>query len=87
MQPTELQVQRSMQALLDAAPGRDPRDEEPGRAPSEVAPEVLEALLRTPAVRRERLLGARTRLESGEWPSDADLANRLVGRLVCDRLR
>ncbi len=42
---------------------------------------------RSPAIRDDRLAEVRLRLEAGEQPSAEDLAQRMVGRLVCDRLR
>jgi hypothetical protein len=51
-------------------------------------PEGLVAqLMGSPAIRDDRLALARQRLEDGEQPSAEDLAQRMVGRLVCDRLR
>ena len=41
----------------------------------------------SPAIRDDRMAEARQRLEAGEQPSAEDLAQRMVGRLVCDRLR
>jgi hypothetical protein len=91
MQPTELQVERSLQALQRAplvdelalvagGAGLDPVDDE-------VPDGLLDRLLEAPPVRLDRLAEARTRLANGAQPSDDDLARRLVGRLVCDRLR
>jgi hypothetical protein len=38
-------------------------------------------------MRDERLARARRRLATGEQPTAEALAQRMVGRLVCDRLR
>jgi hypothetical protein len=99
MQVTELQVQRSLQALtgpgshedpgVDAdAPSARPRADGPDDPGTSTCPEgLVEHLSGTPAIRDDRLAAARRRLESGEQPSDEDVAQRMVGRLVCDRLR
>jgi hypothetical protein len=83
MQPTQIQVERSLEAL------RSPVDA--AMTPVHPSPDVLAALLDavrgTPAVRLDRLEQARRRLAAGEQPSADDLARRMVGRLVCDRLR
>jgi len=92
MQPTETQVQRSLEALRET-PGSG--DDHPGadsasvgrRLVEEVPRAVLERLRDEPAVRPERLAEARQRLAAGDVPSDEALARRMVGRLVCDRLR
>jgi hypothetical protein len=87
MQPTELQVQRSLQALrqdCEQVPeaGLDRGD------PCEGLPDgLVEQLRGASAVRDDRLALARERLERGDQPSAEDLAQRMVGRLVCDRLR
>jgi hypothetical protein len=89
MQVTELQVQRSLRALAE-----HPTDEPAPTDPSAVAlvaadvPEgLVEQLAGAPAVRDDRLAEACERLETGEVPTADDLAGRMVGRLVCDRLR
>ena len=84
MQPTDLQVQRSLDALRSA--------EVDGAADTassgvEVPDGLLEAVAGSPAVRVDRLDEARRRLAQGEAPSDEELAGRMVGRIVCDRLR
>lgn len=85
MQVTELQVQRSLQALTDHASD----DTGPTAEPSSghVPDGLVERLAGAPAVRDDRLAEACERLETGEGPSADDLAGRMVGRLVCDRLR
>jgi hypothetical protein len=85
MQPTDQQVQRSLDALRrgdDPAIGR-----ELDRRLAEVPTEVFRRLRREPSLRPERLERALRRLACGEAPSAQDLADRMVGRLVCDRLR
>jgi predicted amidophosphoribosyltransferase len=94
MQPSDIQVERSMAALRDDAPGRGARTACP---PSEMdferhvsarLPEGLAArLAETPSVRPERVAAARARLDSAALPSAGEVATKLVGRLVCDRLR
>jgi hypothetical protein len=84
MQVTEIQVQRSL-AALQAAEGEGDRadgDDEP-----ELPEGLLDLLTDVPPIRLERMADAKMRLASGQHPSDDDLAGRLVGRLVCDRLR
>jgi hypothetical protein len=95
MQPTESQVQRSLAALRAATACPDGPDDRRERATGtrevdhapEVPDEVLERLRAEPAVRPDRLAAARRRLAVGDVPSDEALAERMVGRLVCDRLR
>jgi len=65
-----------------------------GRIPRDTLEIVLSELplglladLDTPSVRPELLARARSRLAEGTSPSDDELAERIVGRLVCDRLR
>ena len=90
MQPTEHQVQRTLAALAD-----DPAPAPTGGIPrktleivlKELPVGLLAELEETPVVRPDRMAEVRGRLEHGEQPSDDELANRIVGRLVCDRLR
>lgn len=84
MQPTDTQVACSLAALrisseVDAAGVDQPR----GGIPSG----LLDDLLAKPSIRPERLAEAKARFVAGDHPSDQDLASRMVGRLVCDRLR
>jgi hypothetical protein len=86
MQLTELQVERSLEAL------REPRSQRRESAPDvrihgEVPVEVLRWLVDQPAVRADRLEEVRRRLATGAAPSAEALARRIVGRFVCDRLR
>ncbi|MCU0270861.1 MAG: hypothetical protein MUF83_19755 [Acidimicrobiales bacterium] len=91
MQPTELQVQRTLAALRDgpvistsSCPvAHDAVDQILQQLPSEVFSAIQEA----PSVRRDRLDEAVERLARGVWPTPDQLADRMVGRLVCDRLR
>ena len=84
MQPTDHQVERSLEALRHDEWGPDAR----AAAPDADVPEGLLALLdSSPSVRLDRMVDAKMRLAGGRGPSDDDLARRLVGRLVCDRLR
>lgn len=83
MQPTEIQVQRCLQSLLAGG----------GAAGATLADDVVvpdglvEFLAETPGVRLERMADARMHLASDSQPTADDLADRLVGRLVCDRIR
>ena len=83
MQVTELQVQRSLEALN----GDDPRPLASPRDPSGLPAGLLESLMGAPAIRRDRVEEARHHLETDASPSAEALAQRMVGRLVCDRLR
>ncbi len=90
MQVTELQVQRSLQALT--GPDRDGSAEAVAPPSTDAEPVacpvgLVKQLMDSPAIRDDRLAEARQRLESGDQPSAEDLAQRMVGRLVCDRLR
>ncbi|MCC5953263.1 MAG: hypothetical protein JJU45_14310 [Acidimicrobiia bacterium] len=88
MQPTKTQVTKTLEALRATA-GAPPT----GAAATPLIPAVelpdgvIEQILGSPSLRSERLDEARRRLEAGDHPSDDDLAERMVGRLVCDRLR
>ena len=83
MQVTELQVQRSLEALADPAkrPVSSPHD------PSGLPVGLVERLSGPPAIRDDRVEEARHHLESDAPPTAEALAQRMVGRLVCDRLR
>lgn len=83
MQPTEIQVQRSLQAL-EAGGQSDPVEPYDGEA---VPDGLVEFLADSSGMRLERMADARMRLASGTQPTADDLAERMVGRLVCDRLR
>ena len=48
---------------------------------------LLELLRDTPALRLQAVADARMRLAGGVHPTADDLADRMVGRLVCDRIR
>ena len=93
MQVTEVQVQRSLAALTtegdahdgDASSASGPLAAAP--APDEVPIGLVAHLVESPPIRDDRLEEARRRLETGEQPSAEALAQRMVGRLVCDRLR
>jgi hypothetical protein len=87
MQLTEDQVERTLAALRDGRLSDGRVDERDPIVMPCIPPEVVERLAREPAVRRAAVARARRRLESGESPSDAELAGSVIGRLVCDRLR
>jgi hypothetical protein len=84
MQPTEQQVQRSLEALRTGCFGGNGGSE---NRLDEVPSEVFRLLEQAPTVRAERLERARRWLASGQTPSAEALAGLMVGRLVCDRLR
>jgi hypothetical protein len=83
MQPTDHQVEQSLAALrragTDAATAAGVRLDLPEG--------LLELLRSSPPIRLDRMADAKMRLVGGRQPTDDDLARRLVGRLVCDRLR
>jgi hypothetical protein len=93
MQPTDVQVERTLAALHDA-----PATERTGRTATVIDRDALDSVLDQlpdglldglgagPSLRPERLEEARDRLETGLAPTDDELASRIVGRLVCDRL-
>lgn len=89
MQVTETQVQRSLEALrADDDAEVSPVQAEPVDAHrSDVPAGLVEQLTESPPIRSDRFEEARRRLETGEQPSAEDLAQHMVGRLVCDRLR
>ena len=86
MQVTESQVQCSLAALeadeIDGTPA------EAHDAHDQVLPVgLVQQLTESSPIRNDRLEEVRRRMETGEQPSAEDLAQRMVGRLVCDRLR
>lgn len=88
MQPTQMQVERSLAALREGERVDEVVDE-PAliSAAGDLPAELFEELERTPPVRADRLAEARQRLAAGDQPDATALASRMVGRLVCDRLR
>lgn len=112
MQPTDVQVERSLDYLrttaqtrreaLEAALHQARNGPEPGLGPdapehsgsadpdvarAELPPGLLEQIEQSPDVRDDRLAEARSRFNAGDQPDADTLAARMVGRLVCDRLR
>lgn len=83
MQPTDHQVEQSLEALRRA----DPRGVVTAGIPFDLPEGLLELLRASPPIRLDRMADAKMRLVGGRQPTDDDLARRLVGRLVCDRLR
>ena len=69
---------RAVDVRTDGREARDGRD-----VPSGLVDELASA----PAVRPERVAEVLHRLEDGLEPSADDVAGKLVGRLICDRLR
>jgi hypothetical protein len=86
MQPSALQVERCLR-ILRAATGPERDNGGSVVIVDDVPSEALRRLAGTPLLRRERLELARQRLFAADRPSAEDIADRLVGRLVCDRLR
>ena len=87
MQPTDVQVARTLAALQHPSPERErPASITRDDMLDELPEGLLQDLEDAPSVRTDRLEEARDRLETGLAPSSDELANRIVGRLVCDRL-
>jgi hypothetical protein len=82
MQPTSEQVRRSMQALQAPQPVS-----EPVTGDATVPDAAVDRMARMPAVRADRVAQARAFLDSGDELTSEELADKVVGRLVCDRLR
>ncbi len=93
MQPTDVQVQRTLAALevepaiAAGGPSRGISRDTLDIVLRDLPAGLLEGLGRTPALRTDRLEEARDRLVHGAAPSSDELADRIVGRMVCDRLR
>ena len=88
MQPTNTQVERSLAALRHGAPADgEPIAREQEMRTADLPEGLVERIQDTPGVRLDRLAEARERMASGDEPTADDLADRMVGRLVCDRLR
>lgn len=88
VQPTEIQVQQCLR-VLEGDSQEFSRWTVEGRVGEDgVVPDGLLELLRdAPAMRLQAVADARMRLAGGVHPTADDLADRMVGRLVCDRLR
>lgn len=86
MQPTEVQVERSLEDLRTT--GQIERSVVEAELRLADLPEgLLERIEQAPDVRDDRLAEARSRFNAGDQPDADTLAARMVGRLVCDRLR
>jgi hypothetical protein len=82
MQVTQDQVRRSMLALRAAVPA------EPAPTPRPAVPsDALDRVSNLPEIRQERVDEAIARLAAGSAPTSEELADRVIGRMVCDRLR
>jgi hypothetical protein len=88
VQPTEIQVQQCLR-VLEAETPELPRwpDGEHIDAGGVVPDGLVELLRDVPALRLQAVADARMRLAGGVQPTADDLADRLVGRMVCDRIR
>jgi hypothetical protein len=76
-----------LHALLhDGATATDQRPDDAGSA-TDLPAGLVERLQQSSSVRPDRCEEARERMAAGDEPSADDLADRMVGRLVCDRLR
>ncbi len=87
MQPTNLQVRRSLEALEAHAPPGSSTHVLLSPADADLCSGIVAGLGADPVIRPDRLAEARRRLVEGDQPTADDLATRMVGRLVCDRLR
>lgn len=103
MQPTKSQVQCSLNALrhepsdptsstvLSTSEGEvtaeRPFHDTVGDRLGKLSSDVLEHLAETPDVRSDRVEVARDHIEHGDVCSADELADHIIGRLVCDRLR
>jgi hypothetical protein len=86
MQPTPEQVERSLADLRH--PGhRIGGDAGEVEVTVPVPASIADALSEVPPIREDAVDRARRRLAAGEQPTDDELAAKVVGRLVCDRLR
>ncbi len=83
VQPSDLQVERSIAALLRGAQELGTRHP----AAVDIPAAVSRRLASVPPVRPDRVAAARARLAGGDAPTADEVAGKLVGRLVCDRLR
>jgi hypothetical protein len=87
VQPTNTQVQRSLDALLHGSAPAGAAVVGEAEAPADLPAGLVERLQQSSGVRPDRCEEARERMAAGDEPSADDLADRMVGRLVCDRLR
>jgi hypothetical protein len=88
MQPTQTQVERTLAALAHTAPVTHRGGLSAAAATIDDVPVgLIDALTTADPVRDDRVAEAQARLSGGATPTDDELAGRMVGRLVCDRLR
>ena len=99
MRVSDDQVIRSLAALEAETAGageehvpkdehdHDHRGHEHDHEDEVVQPAVAAALRGAPKVRASEVARVRARLEDGQSPTADDVATKLIGRLVCDRLR
>ena len=85
MQVTDAQVAKTLESLSRGGP-MPPRADARLRLDALLA-EAIARVNNLPTVRRERAEMARDRLRAEQLPSAEALADKLIGRLVCDRLR
>ena len=82
-----MQIERSLDALEQAETEGVAESDRRSTLNQEVPAGLVERLAALRLMRVDRIAEARVRLEAGHGPTADDLADRLVGRLVCDRLR
>ncbi len=82
MQLTQDQVRRSMLALRAGVPVESATTPRPA-----VPSGALDRVSNLPEIRQERVAEALARLAAGRGPTNQELADRVIGRMVCDRLR
>ncbi len=85
MRLSDAQIRTTLRELRDHEP--DARRRTVPLSIELLSAEVLAHLAELPTVRADRVAAGRARLVDGHAPSSDDLARKLVGRLVCDRLR
>jgi hypothetical protein len=64
-----------------------PAEHDPVTIDGPVPDAAMAAMASLPAVRADRVAQALARIESGAVLTAEELADKVVGRLVCDRLR
>ena len=87
MQPTRTQIERSLDALEQTETEGVAESDLRSTLSRDIPAGLVERLAALRLMRVDRIAEARLRLEAGHGPTADDLADRLVGRLVCDRLR
>lgn len=85
MRPTKTQVTRSLADLCESDHTASEIDIDLGH--EELSDDIVRAVNEAPDLRLDLLEEARCRLRAGQVPSAYALADRMLGRFICDRLR